>query len=95
MKTVDWIVLILFGALIFACYFLYEKAYKKPIEHYVDSTDIIQHRFDTTIERIKTIHHEKTIYIIHIPDSMVFNELQIELSKFDSTGWKKNIVNHE
>jgi hypothetical protein len=94
MKAVDWVVLVLFGALIYACFFLYGKAYTK-VEHYVDSTEIIQHRFDTTIERIKTIHNEKTIYIIAIPDSAIFTHLKIELSKFDTNGWKKNVENYE
>jgi hypothetical protein len=95
MKPVDWVVLVLFGALIYACFFLYDKAYNKPIEHFIDSTEIIQHRFDTTIERIKTIHNEKTIYIIAIPDSAIFTHLKIELSKFDTNGWKKNVENYE
>jgi hypothetical protein len=94
MKAVDWLVLVLFGAWIYACFFLYDKAYTK-VEHYVDSTEIIQHRFDTTIERIKTIHNEKTIYIIAIPDSAIFTHLKIELSKFDTNGWKKNVENYE
>jgi hypothetical protein len=95
MKAVDWVVLVLFGALSFACYFLYDKAYSVLREKYIDSTEIIQHRFDTTIERIKTIHNEKTIYIIAIPDSAIFTHLKIELSKFDTNGWKKNVENYE
>lgn len=95
MKIVDWIVLVIFAGLIYACFFLYNKAYNKPIEKYVDSSSVIQHRFDSTINQIKTIHHEKTIYIINLPDSLVFNELKIELSKYDTTGWKKNVAHHE
>ena len=95
MKVVDWIVLVIFAGLIFACFFLYNKAYNKPIEKYVDSSSVIQHRFDSTIQSIKTIHHEKTIYIISIPDSLIFNQLKIELSKYDTTGWKKNVAYYE
>ena len=95
MKIVDWIVLVIFAGLIFACFFLYNKAYNKPIEKYVDSSSVIQHRFDSTIQSIKTIHHEKTIYIISIPDSLIFNQLKIELSKYDTTGWKKNVAYYE
>jgi len=94
MKAVDWVVLLLFGSLSFLCYYFYHRAFTIP-EKYIDSTEIIQHRFDTTIERIKTIHNEKTIYIIAIPDSAIFTHLKIELSKFDTNGWAKNVENYE